>query len=117
MTPEERKMYDRSGHLRRKYGVNLEEYNRMRKEQNYCCMLCGRHEDEIRPTLRKPKKGRPPDPLIVEHCHETGAVGGLVCTKCNNGLSAFNDDPDMLRKAIAYLKLRQRKAPPTLPID
>ena len=114
LTPTERKEYDRDGHLRRKYGISLVEYNRMRKEQEYCCLICGRHEDDIRPTLREPKKGRPPDPLVVEHCHDTGAIGGLTCSRCNTGLGAFNDDPDMLRKAIAYLKLRESKSPPTL---
>ena len=104
MTPEERKVYDRSGHLRRKYGIDLDEYNRMREEQGYCCMLCGRHEDVIRAVKRAPAKGRPPDPLVVDHCHETGDVRGLLCSRCNDGLGKLCDDPEMLRKGIVYLE-------------
>ena len=103
MTPEERKVYDRSGHLRRKYGIDLSEYDIMREEQGYCCLLCGRHEDDL-PARGNPAKGRPPDPLVVDHCHETGDVRGLLCSRCNDGLGKLCDDPEMLRKGIAYLE-------------
>lgn len=104
MTSEERKVYDRDRHLRKKYGIGLDEYNLLREEQGYCCKICGRHESEIRPKKRARIKGRSPDPLVVDHCHETGDVRGLVCTKCNNGLGAFRDDPELLRKGILYLE-------------
>ena len=79
LTPTERKEYDRDGHLRRKYGISLVEYNRMRKEQEYCCLICGRHEDDIRPTIRKGSNRRPPTPMLGGRWQEKGDSRGVVC--------------------------------------
>ena len=104
MTLEDRKVADRERHLRKKYGIGIDDINLLREEQGYCCKLCGRHESEIRPKKRTRIKGRAIDSLVVDHCHDTGAIRGLVCTKCNNGLGAFRDDPVLLRKGIMYLE-------------
>jgi hypothetical protein len=41
--------------------------------------------------------------LSVDHNHTTGAVRGLLCANCNLAIGYANDDPVVLRKAIAYL--------------
>ena len=42
--------------------------------------------------------------LAVDHCHKTGKIRGLLCTKCNIGLGYFNDDVILLKNSIRYLE-------------
>jgi hypothetical protein len=65
----------------------------MLSEQNGVCALCPR---EI--SLDVPRS------LHVDHCHETGRVRGLLCHKCNPGLGQFEDDPERLERAAAYVR-------------
>jgi hypothetical protein len=39
----------------------------------------------------------------LDHCHTSGVVRGLLCTKCNLALGLFEDNPAKLRGAIEYL--------------
>ena len=40
----------------------------------------------------------------VDHCHETGRLRGVLCFNCNSAIGKLGDDPDTLRRAIAYLE-------------
>jgi len=52
--------------------------------------------------------GEPPNgmTLAVDHCHDTMILRGLLCSNCNVGLGMFEDNPELLRRAIKYLKTR-----------
>jgi hypothetical protein len=39
----------------------------------------------------------------IDHNHLTGEYRGVIHCKCNLGISHFNDNPQLLQKAIAYV--------------
>ncbi|CAA9348624.1 MAG: hypothetical protein AVDCRST_MAG16-2207 [uncultured Frankineae bacterium] len=77
----------RNYHLKRRYGITVEDYDRMLAEQGGLCALC-----QERPAEH------------VDHDHVTGRVRGLLCFCCNQGLGNFRDRADVLRLAIGYLR-------------
>lgn len=41
---------------------------------------------------------------VLDHDHKTHAFRGWLCNTCNTALGKFNDDTNILYKAIAYLQ-------------
>lgn len=41
--------------------------------------------------------------LVVDHCHSTSVIRGVLCNNCNSALGMFKDDPERLARGIAYL--------------
>ncbi|MDT0381443.1 endonuclease VII domain-containing protein [Streptomyces sp. DSM 42041] len=75
-------------HFKSRYGITIQDYDRMFAEQDGKCAACG---------------DTPQHRLHVDHDHDTGAVRGLLCAFCNKGLGCFQDDPNRLLGAAAYL--------------
>ena len=85
-----KKAVDRRSHLKRKYGITQEKYDRLLVEQDGRCAICGRlPRDDIA--------------LHVDHDHATGRIRGLLCFPCNNALGDFGDDHDRLYAALRHL--------------
>ena len=90
--PEKWSRYRREKGLKSKYGLSLEDFDRLLKEQDYQCKICGKQDNAIG------------DHMYVDHCHATGKVRGLLCSHCNSGLGMFNDCTYLLSKAIKYIE-------------
>ena len=85
-----KRLADRRSHLKRKYGMTIEQYDAMLLAQGGGCFICGRPPRED-------------ISLHVDHDHSTGKVRGILCFCCNNALADFQEDADLLKKAVAYL--------------
>ena len=79
--------------LMKKYGITPEIYEQERVKQDFKCILCGKHE-----------KTQPHKRLYVDHCHDSGLYRGLLCVTCNTALGGFNDDIELMKKAIEYVE-------------
>ena len=80
-------MTNRNRQLKCRYGITLEDYEKMYSDQNGKCKLC-----------KKEKR------LVVEHNHENGKVRGLTCDKCNHLLGHLeNIDYDFMDRVHCYL--------------
>lgn len=77
----------------KKFGITVEEFNKMLENQKYRCAICG--YDDISDPKFFP---------VVDHCHTHNQVRGLLCMNCNLGLGSFRDNPDFLDTAILYLR-------------
>ena len=80
----------RDEYLRRTYGITLVEEQAMIAQQNGLCACCG---------------GPPTDHrgLVVDHCHRSGKIRGMLCDRCNRALGVVDDDPALLRKLISFV--------------
>lgn len=88
----------RQNHLVRKYGVTLERYAEMLREQDGKCAICGALEAEQRHGV-----------FNVDHDHATGAVRGLLCWGCNHILGTVKDNAETLLSAVSYLSHKRPK--------
>lgn len=79
--------------LKHNYGITLEDYEIMFKNQEGKCFICN--------VLK--------EVLHVDHCHETDKVRGLLCGNCNKALGLLKDNISVLNKAIDYLRLHEKE--------
>lgn len=81
-----------ASNIRKKYGLTVAEYDRMWAAQAGCCAVCGR---AFTAQTRR---------AAVDHCHQTGKIRALLCTRCNTALGAVQDDALTLRALADYLE-------------
>lgn len=93
--PDASRLYSLRNRLKR-HGMTEADYLAMFEAQGGACVICRQPETR---TNRRGERYL----LAIDHDHETGQVRGLLCQECNKGLGAFDDDPDRLTAAAAYL--------------
>lgn len=83
----------RKSRLKSKYGLTLEDYEKLFEAQNGVCAICEKREQQNKL-------------LAVDHNHRTGAIRGLLCSLCNTAIGKLGDDPDLVKRALDYLVAR-----------
>lgn len=86
------KATNRKSYIKTRYGISVEDYDRMVKEQKGLCAVCLTPLDF---------SGKNPD---VDHSHATNKVRGIVHPVCNKVLGLLKDDPVLFRLAAEYLE-------------
>jgi recombination endonuclease VII len=76
-----------------KKGLTQDQYNAMLEQQGGGCILCG---------ARSP--GKIKKHFCIDHDHKTDRIRGLLCDACNRALGLFKDNPEILRRAAAYVE-------------
>ena len=84
----------------RVYNITIDDYERMYAEQKGKCAICN-DEGFLMDTSRHKLK------LVVDHCHSSGKVRGLLCHNCNRALGLLGDDVERFKRAIDYLKVQR----------
>lgn len=89
--------YERRRHLKRKFGITVEDYERMLTEQGGVCAICKGPETTVHAATGMVNS------LAVDHCHTTLKVRGLLCWRCNTMIGKVEEDPQILQSMIIYL--------------
>ena len=80
-------------HYKKKFGISLKEYDALLNEQEGKCACCGKSGEE----------GRYKN-MAVDHCHKTGKIRGILCSKCNRAAGLIGDTSEGALKLYNYLK-------------
>jgi hypothetical protein len=80
----------RRAHLRRTFGIDIGHYDTMLRAQGGVCGIC-----------HCPPNGKP---FHVDHEHTSNRIRGLLCDNCNMAIGLLQDDPEITRRAAAYME-------------
>ena len=96
--------YAKNVYLKNAYGITLEQYNKMFKDQNNLCAICKQ------PESTRDKNGKIIR-LALDHDHAkarnkntSASIRELLCYTCNQGIGYLKDDPILLRNAADYIE-------------
>lgn len=104
MPPEQRearRKQSRRRYIQGEYGLTDEQYQALWEAQGGLCAVCRRRFQKLQ----------------IDHCHETGAVRGLLCGNCNFAIGRLGDTPAALMRAVNYLRDAQKRQQLTLQIE
>ena len=85
---------DRKHWLKKAYGLTPEQYIEMFDAAKGRCEICSIHQAELDYHL------------VVDHCHTTGHVRGLLCKRCNSAIGLLDEDQKRFDKCKEYLNGR-----------
>ena len=80
--------------IMKQYGLTIEGFDDLYISQNKKCAICGK---ELPTGFYRDKH--------IDHCHDTGIVRGILCSKCNLFIGLAKNDISILNSAIKYLRV------------
>ena len=85
--------YRRKSAYKIKYGITIDDYNKMFKQQEGKCDICKRHQNDLTRIL------------CVDHDHKTNKVRALLCVTCNTDVSVVEN---RLEEMLNYLNKHRK---------
>ena len=92
--------YHRQMYYKRIHGITIDERNTLLLMQDSKCKIC------FKPIEFNKSKGHASntgDSAVVDHCHVSKKIRGILCGACNSILGKANDDRQILLNAVQYL--------------
>lgn len=85
---EDKKQNEKFAQVKCRYGLSKDQYLSLVELADGKCSICKKSDTS----------------LVIDHCHSTKVVRGLICQSCNKALGLFEDNVEFLENAISYLK-------------
>lgn len=79
-------------HLLTKYGLTVDQWQEMFDRQNRCCAACLSDSPQHRSGWQ------------TDHCHQSGAVRGILCAPCNATIGHAKECSDRLERLAKYIR-------------
>jgi hypothetical protein len=96
--PEHYQEILRRSRIRTKYGIEVEDVERMLDAQRWQCAICEKK------VVRRGFNRKLGNVACVDHNHETKKIRGILCSYCNRALGLFGDSAERLDVAARYLR-------------
>ena len=76
--------------IKKLYGMSMDDFNAMMIAQNNQCAICcvGLNQKNTH----------------IDHCHATGKVRSLLCSRCNQAIGLIDESIERVEKIKTYLK-------------
>lgn len=102
--PDRVKFHSLTKHAKRRYRITVAERESIVEEQNNRCAICQSRfgtEFHNRPCIDHDHSCCPSDKTCGK------CVRGALCDRCNNGIARFDDNIQILQRAIEYLQVNR----------
>jgi hypothetical protein len=86
------KRRSRDAYYRKQYGKTADEVDEIVELQGGACLICKVDLPERLGSRH------------LDHDHVTGQIRGVLCIDCNHGIGKLKDSPDLLMRAVVYLR-------------
>src|SRR5215471_8223719 len=89
--------------MRERYAAHRERYLGYRKKYQASHALESSLKGHFKRCSRAGMHLKAKFGITEEDCHKTGAIRGLLCSRCNTCLGLLEENPELLNQLIAYI--------------
>ncbi len=85
--------------LKQRYGLSVTERDNMLATQDNRCATC-RNAIAFGDGVGVKRS----EQAVIDHCHTTGKIRGILCSSCNIALGNIRDSTDTLSRMLEYVR-------------